>query len=148
MWCLELAASAWLGYEIVTAFSHRHFDAIQRLFCGSVLGFVLHAWVVFFLSYPFGLCPFVGILSLIIFSSLSILLHRRSPAKFIFSLTRLQMWTYAVFGFLFYVIMSCAMFESYKNTKGAGYSDMPFHLPSSIPSPLAATTSADRLGAS
>jgi hypothetical protein len=63
-----LVASIGFGYEFVTALSHTHFDAVQRLFCGPVLGFVIHAWIALMVSYPFGLTRFDGILCISIFA--------------------------------------------------------------------------------
>lgn len=131
MWCFEVVASLWFGYEFVTFFSKRYFDALQRLFCGAILGFITHAWLVFFLSYPLGLTPFVGFLSMFLLIAISVFLHKtnkRNRASFKFYLTNSQLWAYGVFGVLFYIIMSCSMFRNYKQTKGAGYSDLPFHL--------------------
>ena len=131
MWCFEVAASLWFGYEFVTFCSKQHFDALQCLFCGAPLAFVLHAWIVFLLSYPLGLTPFAGFLSVVILLVAAFFLYsrnRRNKAVFRFYLTSAQLWTYLAFGALFYIVMNCAMFRNYKQTKGAGYSDLPFQL--------------------
>lgn len=53
---------------------------------------------------------------------------KNHTSGFKFYLTKAQAWAYLVFGFIFFVIMYASMFSGYTKTKGAGYSDLPFHL--------------------
>ncbi|OHT11478.1 hypothetical protein TRFO_19012 [Tritrichomonas foetus] len=134
MWLFELAISIWFGYELVASLSSPFFDSLQQLLCGSVIGFIVNSWIVFFISYPIGLTPFCGTLSMIILAVFAYLLHQKngrlskSKNNFIFHLTNLQMVTYALFGIIYFLFMNASQFYDHQRSKGAGYSDMPFHL--------------------
>lgn len=133
MWCFEIFASIWLGYEIVRTFATVSFDALQRIFCGAVIGFISNCWIVFFLSYFFGLTPFCGFLSIAIMSIAAYLLHKyneknNANTSFIFYLTSFQLLTYVIFGVIYFTFMYSSQLYNYSKSKGAGYSDMPFHL--------------------
>lgn len=54
--------------------------------------------------------------------------NSRLKQEYKFFLTASQLSSYLIFGIIFYIIMSVSMFKGFQYTKGAGYSDLPFHL--------------------
>lgn len=133
MWCFEILASICFGYEIVRTLATTSFDALQRLFCGAVIGFIANSWIVFILSFFFGLTAFCGFLSITIMFISTFLMRKYNEknnkhTSFIFHLTDFQLFTYIFFGIIYFIFMYASQFYGYTKSKGAGFSDMPFHL--------------------
>ena len=131
MWLFQVLSSIWFGYELVTFLASNHFDGIQRIFCGLIIGFVVNGWLGFIISYFLRLSQLCGLINIFILSSSASIIRRinvKNNKKFIFYLSKLQIFTYTVFAALYFIFMYSSQLYDYRKTKGAGYSDMPFHL--------------------
>jgi hypothetical protein len=131
IWSIELFASLWFGVEVMTFLGRNHFDVLQRFFAGVPIGFFTLAWVLFLTSGGSRLSANHS-LSAFSFFSLSIFalrrLNRRSKLSYKLRLSHVQLATLLFGGAFFVYLMHCAMLYDDVQTKGAGYSDLPFHL--------------------
>jgi len=131
MWTYLLAVSLVFGYEFSTLFVSCYLDLMQRIFCGSIFGMISQSWVFYILSYFVDNGRKCYYLVLTIYCVSTLILHyvnSRKPNIYCFFFNNVQLLTYLVFcGFMIYIFSSTSF---YKNlyTKGAGFSDLPFHL--------------------
>lgn len=133
MYLLEIASALWFGYELVNILIGDKLDALQRFFCGTVAGFILQSWFLYLLNFYTNINPqLIGCVSSLFFISISSVLYfltirAKSRPKFIFYLTTTQTMTYIISGIILTSFLYSTMLYDHQYTKGACYSDIPFH---------------------
>jgi len=130
-WTFLLFFSIYLGYNVASLFSFSHFDSLQRVFIGVMIGFVVNSWLYFIFSLffkPGRTISYLCIFFMLLISFLLSLARKRKHRKFVFYLSRNQIVTYIVSLIFAYFVMHYSMLYDNVYTKGAAYSDLPFHL--------------------
>jgi hypothetical protein len=145
MWPLELFSSGMFGYQFLAAMTSPHWGLLHHVGCGIPVGFVCLGWFVFLTSSTSPMTIIHGLLSVLLFSMLSLFLHLRNRKRTISYEIRLdyfQKWTFVFCGLFATMTMYFSMLYDGKSTRGAASSDLPFHL--SLISSMAHGRSYDR----
>jgi hypothetical protein len=131
IWALEVFASLWFGLELVTLLARNHLDVLQRFFSGIPLGFFTLGWILFISSAHSRLSIRHTVLPLCLFAvSIFVLRYLNSKVRISYKirLNHFQLYAYLITGGFFVLLMYLSMLQGNRNTKGAGYGDLPFHL--------------------
>jgi len=131
IWVLEIISCVWFGFEVVVLLSHQFFDCLQCFAVGIPVGICSFSWVMIFWSYFVPMNIWQGKIAVVLFFAVSIMLriyNNRYQLEMVFRFDYYQQWTLIFSVFFFFLIMYSSMLMGGLSTKGAAYSDLPFHL--------------------
>ena len=131
LWCLEIYSAAWFGYQLATSLTHKYLGFWVRVAIGFSLGHCFLGWFVFICSYFWPMCRTYAYVIIPMFSIPALILkliNDKKKLRMYYSYDYFHQWTIILCVFFYGITMYASMLSSGISTKGAAYSDLPFHL--------------------
>lgn len=131
LWCLEVYAAAWFGYQFATSLTYKYLGFWCRFALGIPIGICSLTWLIFILSYFWPMNKIYAYIMIPLFAVPAFfmkLLNDKRKLKMRYSYDYIHQWTIIFCVFFYGIIMYASMLSSGTSTKGAAYSDLPFHL--------------------
>lgn len=131
LWLIETLVSVYFGYQLITLLTHREWSFQARFAAGIPIGVYTWTWSIFIWSYFWPMNTVQGSIVISVIGILGALLkfkNRNLKMNMVFSFNYYQQWTLIFCLFFYGLAMYASMLQGGKYTKGAAYSDLPFHL--------------------
>lgn len=130
-WIIEIFISIGLGYEIMILLASHMWNALVCFGSGISVGILIYTWIFIIISLFQPLKLIHGKMVSIILLFISIFLHfanKKSKLLMIIRMDYFHCWTFIFIGFLLTIFYYFSMLMDGMSSKGAAYSDLPFHL--------------------
>jgi len=131
IWALQLLISLWFGYALVSYLVKNRFNHLIRIAAGIPIGFFFFSWLVFIFSFKRVLTEKISYIPMFLTIVLSTYLTKKVREMHLSPYVKLglvEFTTLVSFGFFFVLLMYKSMLYKGRESKGAGYGDIPFHL--------------------
>ncbi|EAY07249.1 hypothetical protein TVAG_240500 [Trichomonas vaginalis G3] len=131
LWALEIYSCCFFGYQFTTLLTHRFFGFFTRLAIGLPIGLISFAWLILIVSYFIPMTNMHAYLALSTFGLFGIILkflNRNIQFKVQITFDYFHRWAVILCSFFLTLAVYSANLAGDRYSKGAAYSDLPFHL--------------------